>query len=186
MLSSLPCVPSASMVGFPSKMVSTEWRNSNVPRSSWQGRWAYKLNPEFSHSPWKVASRFQEGGIIMPYYLEHPIQIADYDPQWPHLYAQEKQRLQAALGSVLLAIEHIGSTAVPGLAAKPIIDILAGVTRLEDISEYVPALQCLGYEDARINPVFQRLLFCKGPYNEGSHHLHFVIYGSDPWLLPLR
>jgi len=122
----------------------------------------------------------------MPYYLKHPIHIAPYDPQWPPLYEQEKQRLQAALGSVLLAIEHIGSTAVPGLEAKPIIDMLAGVSHLEDLSEYVPALQRLGYEDARINPVFQRRLFCIGGYNEGSHHLHVVVYGSDPWLLPLR
>ena len=65
----------------------------------------------------------------MPYLLNQPIYVAEYDPQWPLLYEQEKQRLHTAFSSVILAIEHIGSTAVPGLAAKPIIDILAGVSR---------------------------------------------------------
>jgi GrpB-like predicted nucleotidyltransferase (UPF0157 family) len=122
----------------------------------------------------------------VPYYLNQPIRIADYDQHWPLLYEQEEIRLQATLSPVLLSIEHIGSTSVSGLAAKPIIDMLAGVGNLEDIAEHVPALDLLGYEDARINPAFRRRMFCKGRYNEGSHHLHVVVFGSDQWLSPLR
>ncbi len=60
------------------------------------------------------------------------IVIADYDPAWPDRYAAERERIAAALGEHALRIEHIGSTAVPGLAAKPIVDILVEVTRVED------------------------------------------------------
>lgn len=122
----------------------------------------------------------------MPYYLSHPLYIATYDPQWPVLFAQEKQRLQAALSAVILAIEHIGSTAVVGLDAKPILDMLAAVNHLHDVSASVELLRSLGYEDAEINPKFGRRLFCKGGYNVGTHHLHFVVKDSEQWLLPLR
>jgi GrpB-like predicted nucleotidyltransferase (UPF0157 family) len=64
----------------------------------------------------------------MSYYLSRPIVIAAYDARWPELYEEERQRLQEALGSFARRIEHIGSTSVPGLAAKPIIDISVGAT----------------------------------------------------------
>ena len=60
------------------------------------------------------------------------IVIADYDPAWPRRFAVERERIRAALGDRALRIEHIGSTSVPGLAAKPIVDILVEVARLED------------------------------------------------------
>jgi GrpB-like predicted nucleotidyltransferase (UPF0157 family) len=53
-----------------------------------------------------------------------PIVVTDYNPAWPALFKQERERLDTALGSLLVIIEHVGSTAVPGLAAKPIIDLL--------------------------------------------------------------
>ena len=58
--------------------------------------------------------------------------IVDYDPAWPQMYEEEKALILGAMGERLLAIEHVGSTSVPGLAAKPIIDIIAGVRRLDD------------------------------------------------------
>lgn len=121
----------------------------------------------------------------MAYHLSSPIVIADYDPKWPILYEQERQQLVPVIAPILQQIEHIGSTAVPGLGAKPIIDISISVYALKEIDAYVAALNSLGYEDAQINPVFQRRLFCKGAYNEGTHHLHFTVHGSTVWAEPL-
>ena len=61
------------------------------------------------------------------------IVIADYDPAWPERFAQERERILAALGDRALRIEHIGSTSVPGLAAKPIVDILVEVASLDGV-----------------------------------------------------
>ena len=126
----------------------------------------------------------------MTYHLSQPISIHPYDPQWPIQFEREKARILTALGPLLLEIEHFGSTSVPGLAAKPIIDILAAVRHLEDVSACVEPLRRLGYEDAAI-PLGQwtipdRRMFCRGAYNEGSHHLHLVEVDSVPWVGNLR
>jgi GrpB-like predicted nucleotidyltransferase (UPF0157 family) len=69
----------------------------------------------------------------------------DYDPSWPVRFQDELAKLTTALGTETTGIEHIGSTAVPGLAAKPIIDVLVTVADIEDESRYLPALQRAGY-----------------------------------------
>jgi GrpB-like predicted nucleotidyltransferase (UPF0157 family) len=72
------------------------------------------------------------------------IVIADYDPTWPTRFEDERERIRGALGAVALRVEHFGSTAVPGLAAKAIVDVLVTV---EDLDEtLVPALEAAGYE----------------------------------------
>lgn len=73
------------------------------------------------------------------------ILIAGYDPQWPRLFRREAEKIQAVLGSRVLQIEHTGSTSVPGLAAKPIIDMLLVVTDSADEDMYVPELNGIGY-----------------------------------------
>src|SRR5215813_5161727 len=98
----------------------------------------------------------------MAYYLSKPIVIQEYDPQWPQLYAIEERLLWEALSPTAVQIEHIGSTSVPFLAAKPIIDISVAVGDLADVSACVGALADLGYVEVPINPLFQRRLFCKG------------------------
>jgi GrpB-like predicted nucleotidyltransferase (UPF0157 family) len=77
--------------------------------------------------------------------LTSPIVLADYDPQWPALYAREEARIRGALGDRVLAIEHTGSTSVPGLAAKPIIDITMLVADVTDEAAWVPDLEGVGY-----------------------------------------
>ena len=72
--------------------------------------------------------------------------IADYDPQWPRRFDAERERIGSALGATALRIEHIGSTSVPGLAAKPIVDVLVAVSDVRDESSYGPALERAGYE----------------------------------------
>jgi len=74
-----------------------------------------------------------------------PITLAPYDPAWPARYERERARILAALGGAALRVEHIGSTAVPGLAAKPIVDIDLAVADVEDEAAFVPALERAGY-----------------------------------------
>ena len=73
------------------------------------------------------------------------IVLVDYDPSWPVRFQDERAKLTTALGTEAIRIEHIGSTAVPGLAAKPIIDVLVTVADIEDEPGYLPALQRTGY-----------------------------------------
>jgi GrpB-like predicted nucleotidyltransferase (UPF0157 family) len=71
--------------------------------------------------------------------------IADYDPVWPKIYGEHEARVRAALGASALQIEHIGSTSVPGLAAKPIIDILVTVDDITAEEDYLDPLLAVGY-----------------------------------------
>lgn len=77
--------------------------------------------------------------------LGGPIVIVDYDPEWPLRFRREEEKIRAALGDTALQIEHAGSTSVPGLAAKPIIDIVLAVADSADEDAYVPALEAAGY-----------------------------------------
>ena len=77
--------------------------------------------------------------------LAGPIRLAEYDSQWPHKYEQEANRIRTALGPRALHIEHVGSTSVPGLVAKPIIDIVLEVAESGNEREYTSALEAVGY-----------------------------------------
>jgi GrpB-like predicted nucleotidyltransferase (UPF0157 family) len=77
--------------------------------------------------------------------LSGRIPIVDYDPRWPELFGREAKRIRAVLGRRALRIEHTGSTSVPGLVAKPIIDVLLVVTDSGDEDTYAPALEATGY-----------------------------------------
>ncbi|MEZ4860119.1 MAG: GrpB family protein [Caldilineaceae bacterium] len=74
-----------------------------------------------------------------------PITLVDYDPRWPQLFAREAARVHTALQERVLLLEHVGSTSVPGLAAKPKIDMLLVVANTADEEAYVPALAAAGY-----------------------------------------
>ena len=80
-----------------------------------------------------------------PEVLDAPVTLAEYDPEWPALYDREAARIRDALGDRALLVEHVGSTSVPGLAAKPRIDILLVVSDSSDEPAYVPALEAAGY-----------------------------------------
>lgn len=77
--------------------------------------------------------------------LAGPIRLAEYDSQWPHKYQQEAKRIRTALGPRALRIEHVGSTSIPGLVAKPIIDIVLEIADSGNEREYAPALEAAGY-----------------------------------------
>jgi GrpB-like predicted nucleotidyltransferase (UPF0157 family) len=82
-------------------------------------------------------------GELVP--LHKPIEFVDYDPQWPHLFERQAEHIRAALNGQVCQLEHVGSTSVPGLAAKPIIDIVLVVPDAADEASYVPALEAAGY-----------------------------------------
>lgn len=108
--------------------------------------------------------------------------IVDYDPLWPAQFAEEVGRIKEAVGPALVAVEHIGSTAVPDLSAKPVLDILVGVTSLEASRAAVPALEALGYECRGENGIPSRLYFRKGTMqHRHTHHLHMVELGHEQW-----
>ncbi len=93
----------------------------------------------------KTEEQIRAAHVGEPAPLVGLIQIADYDPAWPRLFAREVKRIQAALDERILLIEHVGSTSVPGLAAKPRIDVLLVVADTADESAYVPALEAAAY-----------------------------------------
>jgi GrpB-like predicted nucleotidyltransferase (UPF0157 family) len=111
-----------------------------------------------------------------------PVIIVDYDPAWPILYEKEKKQILEAVGKKILAIEHIGSTAVPGLGAKPIIDIMAGVHGQIEADECLTLLEKIGYTDVTPEPDNSEWFYClgKGRHSVG-YHLHLVKFPSNRW-----
>ena len=107
------------------------------------------------------------------------IALSTYDSGWPAMFAAEKARLEEALGSLAQRIDHHGSTAVPGLAAKPIIDIQISVESLQRLNAFIAALSPLGYshvphaDDVRC-PFFHRP--AEWPH---THHIHLVEAGGE-------
>lgn len=112
-----------------------------------------------------------------------PIIIAKHDPRWPVLYEEEKRRVLEVVGHKVLAIEHIGSTAVLGLGAKPIIDMMAGVRDSADAEESVSLLQAIGYSDVTPEPGNPEWYYCLGKRCQGgvSYHLHLMKFMSSHW-----
>ncbi|HVO71457.1 MAG TPA: GrpB family protein [Aggregatilineaceae bacterium] len=119
--------------------------------------------------------------------LDRPIVVVDYDPNWPSLYAVESQRILAVMGAAVVQIEHIGSTAVPGLAAKPVIDIAVGIADLAQAMTYVPMLGYLGYlyvPEAEAD-LPERRFFWKGTPQVHTYHISMAVPGSSVWVKPI-
>lgn len=115
-----------------------------------------------------------------------PIALAEYDPCWPALFDREASRIRAALGSTARQVEHAGSTSVPGLAAKPIIDIVLAVPDSADEPAYVPALEAAGYVLwAREPDWFEHRMF-KGPDAEINLHVFTAGAGEIDKMLLFR
>ena len=115
--------------------------------------------------------------------MSSPIQIVDYDPKWPAMYDLEKDLILATVGGVVIGLEHVGSTAVPGLGAKPIIDIMAAVRTIDDVVEIIEPLSRIGYAYVPEYEEFipERRYFRKGAAEPSSHHLHVVEPTTDFW-----
>ena len=110
--------------------------------------------------------------------VDEPVRIETYDPSWPARFERERAALSPVLAPVTTGgIHHVGSTAVPGLDAKPVIDILFGVASLEAAHEYIEPLRRLEYVYAPHRPG-EMVWFCKPSPARRTHHLHLVRTGS--------
>jgi len=110
-----------------------------------------------------------------------PVELVEYDPSWPSQFADEERAIRAVLGDLAAGpIEHVGSTAIPGVDAKPIIDIMVGVHDLEHSIAIVPLLSQLGY---LYHPYRAEVMhwFCKPSPSFRTHHVHAVPVGSLLW-----
>lgn len=113
-------------------------------------------------------------GVLIGGREEREIVMAEHDPRWAARYESERGRIVAALGDRVLRIDHIGSTSVPGLAAKPIVDIDLSVADPDDEAAYVPDLERAGYV-LRVREPGHRML--RTP--ERDVHVHVCPLGSD-------
>ncbi|WP_312160106.1 GrpB family protein [Phenylobacterium sp.] len=110
--------------------------------------------------------------------------LAASHPLWGQAFEEEAVRIRAAVGPDVLAIEHYGSTSVSGLPAKPIIDLLIGVTDLSVADRHAPAMIALGYDDSGNGGVEGHRIFGKGAAR--THLAHFVVYEGPEWTATLR
>jgi GrpB-like predicted nucleotidyltransferase (UPF0157 family) len=110
--------------------------------------------------------------------MSDPVVIVDYDPRWPNLFEELRARVAAALGGLVVIVEHVGSTAVPGLAAKPIIDMDVVVPSVTDIPEAIVRLAALGYVHRGDLGIPGREAFT-APAGTLRHHLYVCALGSE-------
>ena len=105
--------------------------------------------------------------------------VVPYDPEWPRLFEAEASRLRAALAPLPIVLEHTGSTGVPGLAAKPVLDILAGVAETKELASYIAGLVGAGYVHRGEQGVPGREFFRRG--DPRAYHVHLTHVGSRFW-----
>lgn len=111
--------------------------------------------------------------------MSYEVVVTQYNIAWPLLFEREKALVVQALGSAVVSIEHIGSTSVPNLAAKTVIDLMVGVRQLSSLEHLQDPLAQLGYEHRPHVGNADRHFFRKGVPR--SHHLHMVEFGSASW-----
>jgi GrpB-like predicted nucleotidyltransferase (UPF0157 family) len=107
-----------------------------------------------------------------------PVRIEDYDPSWPDTFLKLTAKVKAALGPLVVTVEHIGSTAVPDLAAKPIIDLDVVLASSIDLPEAIRILGAIGYVHEGDLGIAGREAF-RSPTSEPPHHLYVLIDGAD-------
>ena len=105
------------------------------------------------------------------------IEVIDYDPKWPHIFEQLRARIWPAVSDIATSIEHVGSTSVPGLAAKPIIDMDIVVPSPDDVSLVIERLKPLGYMHRGNLGIHGREAFGQ-PEDLPTHHLYLCYQGS--------
>jgi GrpB-like predicted nucleotidyltransferase (UPF0157 family) len=115
-----------------------------------------------------------------PAEIDEPVELAPYDEHWPAQFESEKSRIAVVLGASAVAIEHIGSTAVPGMTAKPVIDIQAGFEGKYQPEIWATALAPLGYESLGEAGVPGRWYFRKRS-GARNFNLHAVCFGGAHW-----
>jgi GrpB-like predicted nucleotidyltransferase (UPF0157 family) len=106
------------------------------------------------------------------------VELVDHDPSWAELYEQERDRLAGVFDGSVVGIEHVGSTSVPDLCAKPVVDVLIGLRQLDVSEEQIATMKSLGYDYLGDYGLPGRLFFRKHPR---THHVHVVEHGGEHW-----
>lgn len=115
--------------------------------------------------------------------IDEKVHLADYDPAWPPRFDAERDRLLGRFPAELLDVQHIGSTAIPGMPAKPIIDVMAGVASMTVADALFEPLLGFGYvTSVEFNAsLTDRRWFMRHAHGQRTHHLHVVVYDGDLW-----
>jgi GrpB-like predicted nucleotidyltransferase (UPF0157 family) len=108
------------------------------------------------------------------------VRLEAYSPAWADAYAEERGRIQSVLADRILGIEHVGSTAIPGICAKPIIDIAVAVPTLSSAEEFAPVMATIGYDYAGDGGVPGHRIFGRGP-RVRTHLMHAVVANGEEW-----
>ena len=112
---------------------------------------------------------------------EEPIHLDPYSPKWPAKFEKEKHFIENTLGSwIHIGVEHVGSTAIPGVSAKPIIDIMVGVKNLEEAKALIPLLEQTGYKYFPYKPELMHW-FCKPSPEHREFHLYLMEPNHAEW-----
>jgi len=110
------------------------------------------------------------------------VKLKPYDPEWAELFLKEKAAIHDLFGDKVIATEHIGSTAVPEMTAKPILDFIVAVESLDEYEQFTPGFEKLGYQfirDSRDD--LEHVLYIKGPEEKRTHHLKLTTIDSAFW-----
>lgn len=108
--------------------------------------------------------------------------LREYDHLWSSQFEMEREVIAAALGHEAKRIEHVGSTSIPGMMAKPIIDIAVGIDSFADFNaDFISKLEEIGYEYVPKLEFPNRRFFRRGQWGAGTHHLHVYELTSDDW-----
>jgi GrpB-like predicted nucleotidyltransferase (UPF0157 family) len=107
--------------------------------------------------------------------------LEEYTDEWSRSFVEERDRICAALGQIILAIEHVGSTAIPGLCAKPVVDIAIGIEDLEIGRQCIWPLAQLGYEYKGDAGIAGQHFFAKGPPENRTHYVHVEPLNGVLW-----
>jgi GrpB-like predicted nucleotidyltransferase (UPF0157 family) len=133
-------------------------------------------------APWR-----RSGGSARSREMTEPVRIVDYNRQWPRLFQDRARAIRAEMGDVALRIDHIGSTAVVGLAAKPIIDVQISVASFEPLEAFKGPLERLGYVYRADNTERTKRYFREPPGRRRTHvHVRRAGSFSEQWALLFR
>lgn len=117
--------------------------------------------------------------------LRYPIKLSDYDPRWPEAFELERSNLAKLLGDRVVAFEHIGSTSVPGLCGKPIVDISIAVRALDDALPCMELMSPLGYVQIPCADSDRYDLWRLNGKEMPTHIAHFMQVGTPAWIRPI-
>lgn len=106
------------------------------------------------------------------------VKLVGHNPKWRQNFKRNEKKIRKVFGQDALEIQHVGSTAIPGILAKPIIDIVLIVSSLKKVRRYEKKLKEIGYEIKKNDTKKERLFFTKGPEKKRTHYLHVSQIGS--------